>query len=251
MKTVLITGASSGLGKEVALEFSREGYNLILVSRNLENLKRVVDQIKRNGGSAMCFVVDVSKQAKVRRLKKELDKRNIKVDILINDAGIGVYGNVNETATNDILKMVEVNYFGGVYFTKIFLDDIVSKKGCLVFINSIAGKILVPSFGSYCASKAALDFFADSLAKEMKDQITIINVYPGPMNTPFWDQESLKRLKRRYFFSEPSWVARKIFKAVHKRKRKVVIPSWLNLLLILDKFSPNSVYWLFRKIYKI
>lgn len=250
-KTVLITGAGKGLGRALALEFAREGYRLVLVSRTLKDLKVTAAIARKNGVRADYYPVDVTKLGEVERLKRTLSKKRLIIDILVNNAGIGFFGEIKDMGIGKMAAMMEVNYMGCVYFTKTFLDDLISRKGTLAFINTVAGKILVPKFGAYCPTKAALDFFGRALAKELKGKVKVVNVYPGPLKTGFWKDKSFNTLKRRFFFSEPAAVGEKVVKAIIKGKGTVVVPGWLNLLLLANKVSSDLVYWIFKKIYKI
>lgn len=250
-KTVLITGAGEGLGRELALEFAKQGYRLVLASKTPNNLKVTAALAKSRNAQVDYYTVDVTKLGEVERLKRTLSKKKLIIDILVNNAGIGFFGEIKDVGIEKIAAMMEVNYMGSVYFTKTFLDDLISRKGTLAFINTVAGKIPVPKFGAYCPTKAALDFFGRALAKELKGKVKVVNVYPGPLKTGFWKDKSFNTLKRRFFFSEPAAVGKKVAKAIIKGKGTVVVPGWLNLLLLANKVSSDLVYWIFKKIYKI
>ncbi|MBI2176234.1 SDR family NAD(P)-dependent oxidoreductase [Candidatus Woesearchaeota archaeon] len=250
-KTVLITGAGKGLGRALALEFARKGYRLVLVSKTHADLKITAAIARKSGAHADYYLVDVTKLDDVERLKRTLSKKKLVIDLLINNAGIGFFGEIKSTDISKISSMMSVNYLGGVYFTKVFLNDLISRKGTLAFINTVAGKILVPKFGAYCPSKAALDFFGRALAKELKGKVKVVNVYPGPLKTGFWKDKSFSQLRRKFFFNEPAAVAGRITESIIKGRGTVVVPGWLNLLLLANVASNDFVYWLFKKIYKI
>ena len=250
-KTVLITGAGSGLGRELSLEFARRGYNLVLVSKTLQNLKETAGLVKEISATVTYFVVDVTKLTAVDKLKKALARRKIKIDTLVNNAGVGFFGTIAETSLERIRAMMEVNYFGSVYFAKAFLNELISGRGTIVFINTAAGKIVIPRFSAYAPTKAALDFFATALTRELSGKVKVVNVISGPIKTDFWSDPSFRRLKRRFLFKEPAAVAKEIVKGVLQGKTTVVVPSWLSLLLLANRISNSLVYWLFEKIYKI
>ncbi|MBI2143152.1 SDR family NAD(P)-dependent oxidoreductase [Candidatus Woesearchaeota archaeon] len=250
-KTVLITGAGKGLGRALALEFARKGYMLVLVSKTPADLKITAAIARKSGAHADYYIVDVTRLGEVERLKKTLNKKKQMVDILVNNAGIGFFGEIKNTDISKISSMMSVNYMGSVYFTKTFLDNLINRKGTVAFINTVAGKILVPKFGAYCPSKAALDFFGRALAKELKGKVKVVNIYPGPLKTAFWKDKSFNKLRRRFLFNEPSAVSETIVNGILGGKSSIVVPGWLNLLLLANKASSDIVYWLFKKIYKI
>ncbi|HIH31230.1 TPA: SDR family oxidoreductase [Candidatus Woesearchaeota archaeon] len=243
--TVLITGAGKGLGRALAVEFSKKGHDLVLVSRNKRDLEETRSLCSTK---TEIFNYDISKPENASRLFKSLQKKDIKIDILVNNAGIGYVGLITETSIIQIKELIDTNYMGSVYTTKAFLDEIKSRSGSIIFINSIAGRILIPNFGAYCASKFALDAFAKSLSKE--ENINIVNVYPGPMNTNFYDNESFKILKKRYFFIDPEIAANKIITKVLKKKKNIVIPSYLRLLILANRIMPGFVRFLFNRFYE-
>ena len=244
MKTVLITGAGSGLGRQITLEFVKKGYTPILVSKSKESLKELADSIK-----AQYYVVDISDKQQVQTLKKQLVKKNIHIDCLINNAGIGAFGTIKDTKDDTIKSLMDVNYFGTINMTMAFIEDIRAQNGTIVFINSIAGKILIPKFGAYCASKFALDCFSRTLAQE--EDFRVINVYPGPMSTNFYNNESFSAMKVRFLFSDPAVIARIIVKKIVNGKKIIVVPSYLFLLLVMNRISHSFTRFVFRNIYKI
>ncbi len=204
MGAVLITGAGSGLGRALALGMAERGYSIILVSKGRKNLEETARLAEKSGVPVFSYVLDVSSLAEVKKLKAALAKKKIKIDILINNAGFGFFNTVESTPLNLVEKMLAVNYLGSVYFSKVFLSDLKKRNGIIVFINTVGGKVLIPKFGAYSASKAALDFYGRALAKEVKGKITVINVYPGPMKTSFWKEKSLRQMRVRLFFSLPN-----------------------------------------------
>lgn len=193
-KRILITGASSGIGKQLAFEFAKYNSKLILVSRNKENLKKVVEELS-NHFPANCkplyFSCDVTDHQEIESTVKSAVTKLGGIDVLINNAGIGVYGPIKNTSTNDFKKIMDVNFQGAVNFTLQVIPHINPKlKTCIVFISSIASLYGIPMYSAYSASKAAIKSFSQSLRAEIGSQnLNILHVSPDYTKTRFFRNE--------------------------------------------------------------
>lgn len=171
---VLITGSSRGLGKELALEFSRNGYSVIANGRRLSELQELYAQTE-------CEVIqgDITEERTLNLLGQ------IKgLDILVNNAGIISNKPFNELTEEEIRKLMEVNFFAPIELTRRLLPSFLERKGLIVNINSVAGQLGCINKSVYCASKFALRGFFDSLKYEVTKQgVRILNVYLGAMQT--------------------------------------------------------------------
>lgn len=171
-KTVVITGASRGIGKATAEVFSKSGANLILLSRDETKLSAISRQL-----SAKYFALDVSKSAKVEKVFSEIDN----IDILINNAGIHFSSSVEEMNIKKWNELLEVNLNGAMYCSKFALPKMKKKKwGRIINISSVSGKYGESHSSAYCSSKFALIGFTQSLSLETaRDGITVNAVCPG------------------------------------------------------------------------
>jgi short-subunit dehydrogenase len=191
MKTAVISGGGSGLGRELAKVYSNEGYHILLLGRTEDKLKAVKDEIVTDGGTASFIIVDISSSKNVEEASREILKKH-DVQLLINNAGVGHFGPFLDTTFEKMDQMLAVNFSGTVYLTKALLPSMSKKDdGIIINIISTAGLRGKKNESFYAASKFALRGFAESLQKEFEETgIRIINAYMGGMNTPFWDESN-------------------------------------------------------------
>ena len=188
----VISGASSGIGKEVSILLAENGYHVILLSRKIKLLKRISNKIKKNGGLSDYFKCDISNYINLKNVKKKIDKIG-EVDIVINNAGVGLFSKLEEIKYADWMLQINVNLTGSFLISQAFLKNMKKRKeGSIVFINSIAGKYGFPFSAAYVASKFGLRGLADSMRNELReDNIRVISIYPGAVDTPFWKDKEL------------------------------------------------------------
>ncbi|WP_113929675.1 SDR family oxidoreductase [Bacillus sp. P14.5] len=187
MKTAVISGGGSGLGRELAKVYSNEGYHILLLGRTEDKLQMVKEEIVTDGGTASFMVIDIASTEQVEEVSRQITEKH-DVELLINNAGVGLFGPFLQAGFDEIDKMLSVNFLGTVYLTKALLPSMVSKdSGTIINIISTAGLRGKKNESYYAASKFALRGFAESLQKEFEESgIDIINAYMGGMNTPFW-----------------------------------------------------------------
>ncbi|MBG9446663.1 SDR family NAD(P)-dependent oxidoreductase [Cytobacillus firmus] len=197
MKSVIITGAGSGLGKELALLFAGQGFHIILTGRTLEKLQSVEQEIHEAGGSAQSYTVDITQTKDISKLMTQLQIYELYG--LINNAGVGHFGPVNSLSAHDIQEMFETNTLGTIYMTQAVLPLLKEKnEGLLMNIISTAGLKGKVNESVYVASKFAVRGFTESLLKELENtNIKVKAVYMGGMDTPFWDENDHIKDKSR------------------------------------------------------
>ena len=188
-QTAVITGASSGIGKELAEQLSRYGYSTVIAARSISKLNAIAKNINSQGGRCLSVPTDVAIQSDIQNLAKKASQFG-KVSILINNAGMGRFGFIEELSIDDWNNQLDVNLRGAFLASQAFVPIMKENKmGVLVFINSIAGRQPFSQSTAYVASKFGLRGLASSLREELREHnIKVISVYPGAVDTPFWDK---------------------------------------------------------------
>ncbi|TSC57600.1 MAG: short-chain dehydrogenase/reductase SDR [Candidatus Peregrinibacteria bacterium Greene0416_62] len=188
MKTALITGASGGLGEEFAKLFAQDSYDLVLVARNQERLQAVAKELQsKYNVAAHIIAIDLSVPNAATMLFKELQKRNIQVHTLVNNAGFGAYGLFHETSYEHEKQLLQVNITALTDLTKLLLPQMVQRKsGAILNIASTAAFQPGPLMAVYYASKAYVMNFSLALSEELKGTgISVTCLCPGPTKTGF------------------------------------------------------------------
>ena len=187
----LITGASSGIGRDMAFEFADRGYDLILVARSFDRLKEVKNEIikKYDKCNVLIMKCDVSNVESVKNLYNDVRKEFVNIDVLVNNAGFGDCGKFYETDLEKDISMINTNILGLHVLTKLFLRDMVKvNKGYILNIASIAGFMPGPLMATYYSTKAYVVRLTRAIAKELKSvnsKVRIAAFCPGPVNTEF------------------------------------------------------------------
>ena len=188
MKSIIITGAGSGLGKELAFLYGQQGFHLILVGRTLEKLKAIESQIRAMNGHADSFVLDITDQTAIQTFMDGI-RGKFHLYGLINNAGVGHFGPFENIAPSEMKEMLATNVLGPLYLSQAILPSLVEEKeGFLMNIISTAGLKGKVNEAGYVTSKFAIRGLTESLQKEYEHTgVKIKAVYMGGMDTPFWD----------------------------------------------------------------
>lgn len=188
MKTMIITGGGSGLGKEIAFLLSKQEYHVLLTGRNLEKLNAVKKEIESDGGKADVIQLDVTNPQEVQTVLATAN-RLYEIQGIVNNAGVGFFGPFAEITNNQISDMIETNVLGTIYTTKEIIPLLNTKgSGHIINIISTAGLRGKVNEAVYVASKFAVRGFTESLQKEYENTgIRFTSVYMGGMDTPFWE----------------------------------------------------------------
>jgi short-subunit dehydrogenase len=252
---IILTGASSGIGKSLAYGLAAAGAKIALVARDRRVLCTVAEHIALLHPSAsrpLFYPCDVSKRSSVIKVVQHFDKICGGVDILINNAGTGVYGEVVRTSMEDMHYVMDVNYYGAVNFILSSLPVIKKTgRGLIVNITSVAARYGVPFLGAYGASKAALIALSQSLRAELSDEnISVMIVYPGYTQTPFFDHEIKTGGARRPEgpYMSPEKVARSIIRAMIRGKDELILSLEGKALSASQRFFPRLIDFGMAKI---
>ena len=249
-KTIVITGASSGIGKVLAMKLAQKRANLILAARNKSALETVAEECMEIGAKAIAIPTDVTDPQACQKLIAEGVETFGAIDYLVNNAGIGMWARFDEIEDISLFKRVmEVNYLGSVYCTYYALPHLKQSCGLLVAISSLTGKTGVPTRSGYAASKHAMQGFFDSLRIELQSTgVDVLVVSPGFVSTNI-RQHILgasgkvvnTNLGEQQKAMSPEVCADLIVEAMAKRQRELVMTFKGKLGLWLKLLAPNLV----------
>lgn len=245
-KYVAITGASSGIGAEMAIRLSKAGAVPLLLARSESKLAGVAERLP---GPCHVRTLDVTSAVDVKQAFESFEAEVGPIDVLINNAGYGLFQPATEMRIEDFVGMMNVNYFGLVHCTKAVLPNMMERgRGHIVNIASMAGKMGFPQTSGYAATKHAVLGFTNSLRLELAERypgITVTSVNPGPIRTPFFD---IADPSGGYLAGLPSWfvlnpesVADAVVQAIVRRKQEVNLPRAASLGLRLAGLLPTRV----------
>jgi short-subunit dehydrogenase len=241
--TALVTGASSGIGRALALRLAREGARVALVARRAPELEALAAVIRGKGGEAIPIPGDVSDRSAAERIAGEALHGLGRVDMLFNNAGYGGHHPFLEWDLDDLERMMRVNYLGSVYLTRLLLPGMVERRaGWVVFVASVAGRIGTPGESAYAATKFAVVGLAEALSIEVEDAgVHVLTVCPGVVRTPFFDLDGLARLPpvARRGIVEPDALVDAVFDALARGRHEVTFPRSLALGYVVKAVAPE------------
>jgi short-subunit dehydrogenase len=186
MSVVAITGASSGIGRALALEWAKRGASLVLSARNEVALARVAREVTAAGGTAFVEAGDVTEDAHRVAIVERARKEKGRLDVLVNNAGRGYYATVRDVDTRELESLFALNVIAPIRLAQLAAEDLARTSGTIVMLSSVAGVVASPHMGAYAASKFALEALSMSLRAELrKSGVRVLVVRPGPVDTPF------------------------------------------------------------------
>jgi short-subunit dehydrogenase len=246
-KVVIITGASAGIGRCLAIDFAKQGAIVIGCGRSKERLERTLNELRATSPSSRMIPCDVDDREPVEGMVAKVLADFGKIDILINNAGIGMRKPFAETSMDSIEEIMRTNYFGVVYCTHAVLPSMIARgSGHIVNISSVAGIIATLNLSGYCASKFAMNGFSESLYYELKPLgIHVSVICPGPVRTDFNRSFADMRPKSPDFLMlGPETVSHLVIRAIDAKKFEVIMPWSLALICRAARTAPG----LFRAI---
>jgi len=188
-RIAIITGGSSGLGSQIAYKLSQRGFHSVVIGRSKKRLEKIYNKITNSKGKCTVIQQDLCQENCSEAIKENIDKIKGNVEVVINNAGIGIFNNIEMITLKDWQKMISLNLTAAFIMTKLYVPEMKkNKKGILIYINSVAGKKGYPFSSGYAASKFALRGFANSVREELRDDgIKVVSIFPGAVDTPLWD----------------------------------------------------------------
>ncbi|HYT04297.1 MAG TPA: SDR family oxidoreductase [Gemmatimonadales bacterium] len=246
-RTAVITGASSGIGLELARLFARDGYDLVLVARNVDRLDRLGAELaERHGIRSRTVGADLASPDAPGAIAEMLKQAALEVDVLVNNAGYGTYGPFATTDLRTELDLLQVNVVALTHLTKLLLPSMLARRaGRILNVASTAGFQPGPFMAVYYASKAYVLSFSEALAEELGDSgVTVTTLCPGPVPTGFQARagmEGTRLMSRSPLLMDAAAVARVGYTGLMKGKR-LVVPGLGNKLLVQsERFAPRRL----------
>jgi len=251
-QTVVLTGASSGIGRATAILLGQRRANLVLAARSGEALRDVAREVETAGGRAAIVETDVAEWPQVERLARTAVETFGRIDTWVNDATVSEYATVEDSTTDEIDRILQVNLHGAIYGMKAALPVMKRQgEGTIINVSSILGKLSVPLQAAYCASKHGLIGFADALRLELKrDQshIEVCTILPSSINTPFFNHARAKLgghkpqpIPPAY---DPAAVADAIAFVCEHPRREVVVGGAGKAFELAQRLNPAIIDWL-------
>ncbi|HEY9003981.1 MAG TPA: SDR family oxidoreductase [Mucilaginibacter sp.] len=244
-KYVLITGATSGIGYELAKLFARDKYNLVNVARSAEELQTCEAEFINYGIEVISIAKDLSVRDQVLELCEEVRGKGIHIDILVNDAGQGLYGEFKDTDLERELAIIDLNIGATVILTKHFLQDMVERnEGKILNLASIASKLPGPRQSVYHATKSFILSFSEALRAELSEtNITVTALMPGVTDTDFFRKAEMldsKAVQDKDAMADPTDVAKDGYEALMAGKDKVISGFKNKVQVAASNMMPDS-----------
>jgi short-subunit dehydrogenase len=244
-KWALVTGASSGFGVEFANLLAQRGANLLLVARRREPMERLADRLRRDHHVEVIIeTMDLAHPDAAAELKRRADAQGIAIEVLVNNAGYGLYGSFLEQRVDQFRDMLQVNILALSELTHVFGSAMAKNgRGHILLISSLLGYQAVPGYAAYAASKAYVLLFGEALNRELKPFGVFVTVLsPGASATSFAEVAGQKNtFIVRMLMMEPAPVARIGLEAMLRRRSSVVAGLLNKLIVFWNRLTPRSV----------
>jgi short-subunit dehydrogenase len=244
-KTVLITGASSGIGKALAHQFAQDDYQLVLTARSVAKMQVLADELQRQFKVAVKVIgADLETHAGAAQLHADIKARGIVLSALVNNAGYGTFGEFKESALTSEMAMMQLNMNTVVVLTRLFLPDLLATRGKILNTASTAAFQPGPYMAVYCATKSFVLSFSEAIASELEGTgVTVTALCPGPTTSGFQDKADLGNsgLIKGKKLPKSEDVAALGYRAM-QRGQRVYIPGFVNWAMAQSmRFTPRNL----------
>ncbi|WP_109439897.1 SDR family NAD(P)-dependent oxidoreductase [Acinetobacter haemolyticus] len=250
-KTIVLTGASSGIGEQAAIQLAILGAKVCLIARRAEELERVQTIIHEQGGQAWIYPVDITQEDNAKQCVEQILTEHVKVDVLINNAARSIRRPITQALDrlHDYERTMQINYFAAVRLTLSFLPHfLANRNGHVVNISTMSTQVPIPLFSAYLASKSALESFSRSLKMELGDQgIDVSIVYFPMVRTPMSSKTTIYKHMRML---DTSTAAGWLVKAVQQRPYRITSTSGAIANALLNT-APDTVMKLTRPLFRL
>lgn len=229
-RVAVITGISKGIGKAIGNKFENESIKVVGFSRTCPQ-----------GKYTHWVQGDITVKEDRERLIKEVLSNYGRIDVLVNNAGVGLCDTWQETTENNLRRIFETNFFALIELTKLFIDDLIKTKGTIINVSSALGKIPVPCMGGYSATKFAINAFSDTLRIELKPQgVHVLNLVVGTTETDFLSNSlGTRKPPPTPGIGNPNVLAHKVYQAYTRGKKQITYPGWYAYLFVFVKLFPK------------
>jgi len=250
-RTVLITGASSGIGKERARSFASAGAKVLLIARSADKLKELELELRNNGSAAHSFPLDISDPEAVKTNSARVLEVHGIPDVIINNAGSGSWKFIHETGFNEVHQYMEVPFYGAFYITKAFLDGMLKRgSGHIVNMTSYAGVIPFAGATAYMVARKAMIGFHEALSADLhRTGIKTSLAYFAKVRSSYWEnnpgsEERIPGSSSLVPTITPDKAAKAILRGVVKSRKEIFTPRILILFNLLNRWIPWFTRWL-------
>ena len=252
-RTVLITGASSGIGAELARQLAAEGANLLLAARRLDKLEEVMRSLPQPHGSVRVFECDVARDDQLTAMVEQVHRDGGVIDLVIANAGFGVVGKVQKLSLEDYQRQFETNVWGVLRTMYATLPDLKRTRGQFVIMGSVAGYVPQPGVSPYGMSKFAVRVLAESIRGDLAAEgIAVTLLSPGFIDSDIRRVDNRGRLHERAKDPVPGWIrvparkaVRSMLDAIYKRRRERIVTGHGRAIVFIYRHFP----WLVRLAY--
>jgi short-subunit dehydrogenase len=247
-----VTGASSGIGEALAYRFAREGSRLGLLARREGRLCEIASRVRSLGGEALVVPVDLADGVGARQAVQAVESKFGGIDVLVNNAGFGLYAPIESVPRSDIERLFAVNTFGALACIQAALPGMRRNgRGLIINVSSVVGRRALPMTGAYGASKYAMQGLSDALRVELASSgVRVSVVCPGYTATEFSDKVldyGAERQRPRGKVMSAEEVAEAIFACARRPRRQVVLTGKGRLVVLLERFAPGVADWLIAR----
>lgn len=244
-KFALITGATSGIGLELAKLFAKDSFNLVIVARDEQKLENTAIELKTEGIDVITISTDLFLPGNAEELYRQVKGLGLQIDVLVNDAGQGVYGKFIDNELERELDIIQLNIISLVTITKLFIKDMVSRgSGKILNVASVASKAPGPYQAIYHGTKAFVHSFNEAIRNELKDTgVTVTSLLPGATDTDFFNKAGMldSKIVKEGELADPGKVAKDGYDALMEGRDMVVSGFKNKIQVALGNITPDNI----------